>query len=409
MWKYIRKHKKVDSKMLCENRVFYIGAYCGDVNELKRQDIRTNPAGTTKMDYIIHALKDSGRKVTLFAIAPSKRSGYCPEEIIIKDSLEERIYLPSLVIRILGKNIVRGDLSCYFIKKYIRKYVKEGDTVVAYHSLLYKDLLAKLRQEIRFKLVLEVEEIYHEVIKCKAIVQKQELEILQDADGYIFSTINLNERINQKKLPMIVVNGNYLGEKHVTTDIFRDGKYHCVYAGILEASKGAALAIRTAEYLSERYVVHILGYGSMQEVEEVQKLIKDIQGKTDCEIRYEGMLSGEAYYSLLQSAHVGLCTQNLDASYNSTSFPSKVLVYLANGLRVVSGNVDTIRNSSVGEQLYYYNQSTPEEVAACITQIDFSKEYDSRKVLKKLDKEIVNDIGKMLYEINNRNKRANIK
>lgn len=404
MWKYTKNRKEPDS-----NRVFYIGAYCGDANHLKRQDIRQNPAGTTKMDYIIHALKESGKKVTLFAIAPSKKSGYCQEEIIQKDALEERVYLPSLVIRILGKNIVRGDLSCYFIKKYIKKNVKEGDTVIVYHSLLYKDVLMKLRQKIGFKLILEVEEIYHEVVECKPSVIKQEMEALQTADGYIFSTLNLNDRINHNKLPMLVVNGNYAGQKIIGKDIFEDGKYHCVYAGILEASKGAALAIRTAEYLPEQYVIHILGYGSEQEIDMIQNIIRETQGKTQCEIRYEGMLSGDAYYTLLQSAHVGLCTQNLDASYNNTSFPSKILVYLANGLRVVSGNVETIRNSEVGEHLFYYNQSAPEAVANCISQIDFENKYDSREVLKNLDKEIINKIGRMLYEISSETKETCIK
>ena len=40
------------------------------------------------------------------------------------------------------------------------------------------------------------------------------------------------------------------------------------------------------------------------------------------------------------------------------SFPSKIITYMANGLRVVSANIRSVKSSLVGEYLTYYDNNT---------------------------------------------------
>ena len=116
-------------------------------------------------------------------------------------------------------------------------------------------------------------------------------------------------------------------------------------------------------------------------------------------ISYDGLLMGSDYIRFLQSCHVGLSTQDPNASFNETSFPSKVLSYLANGLRVVSIRMKSLERSSIGHLLYYYDVNTPKGIASAIESINFNIPYDSRIVIQELDQKFVLEIQKILRTV----------
>ena len=103
------------------------------------------------------------------------------------------------------------------------------------------------------------------------------------------------------------------------------------------------------------------------------------QKSQKAKITYDGLLSGEEYIKFIQSCDIGLSTQNPNGKYNDTSFPSKILSYMANGLRVVSVRIPVVEESGIGKCVCYYDEQTPENIAKAIKSIDFSEEYDSRK------------------------------
>ena len=108
------------------------------------------------------------------------------------------------------------------------------------------------------------------------------------------------------------------------------------------------------------------------------------------------MLSGEEYIKFIQSCDIGLSTQNPNAAFNETSFPSKVLSYMANGLRVVSIKIEVLKSSAVNELLYYYDINNPEAIANAIKGVDMSSLYDSRERIKELDKKFREEIKNLL-------------
>jgi hypothetical protein len=108
--------------------------------------------------------------------------------------------------------------------------------------------------------------------------------------------------------------------------------------------------------------------------------------KTEATVTYDGVLLGEEYTGFLQSCHIGLSTQDPCASFNATSFPSKILSYMSNGLRVVSIRIPAIETSEVGQYMYYYDEQTPEEIAKAIMAVDLKDAYDPRAVLDGMDR-----------------------
>uniref|UniRef100_UPI003AB757CC hypothetical protein n=1 Tax=Faecalibacillus intestinalis TaxID=1982626 RepID=UPI003AB757CC len=170
-----------------------------------------------------------------------------------------------------------------------------------------------------------------------------------------------------------------------------------VYAGTFDPRKGGVSAATAAgEYLDKNFHIHILGFGSEEEKKILVKQIEEVNSKNGAVVTMDGLLSGEEYTKFLQSCDAGFSTQNPDANFNDTSFPSKVLSYLSNGLRVVSVRIKALEESKVGNLLYFYDGNDPKSIAETIKSINFDKDYDSREFISQLDKEFTESLKKIL-------------
>lgn len=377
-------------------KIYYIGAYSGDEERLRRKHIRQNPAGTAKMDYILYALNQIGKTVTLVAVAPSKDSGFCHQESIAVSEREQHTYLASAVCRIFGKNIIRGELSSFFLERYLLENVTAEDTVIVYHSLLYKKAVVRAWKKQKFRLLLEVEELYQDVIKFSESRIQLENELVNAADGYLLSTNLLKKRINKAEKPSIVVNGNYRMEA-MRGCHFDDNKIHCVYAGTLDLTKGgAAAAAAAAAELPREYHIHILGFGTEKELAALQQIIEQTRKKGCCALTYDGVLHGEEFIRFLQKCQIGLCTQIPDAAYAATSFPSKILTYLVNGLKVVSSRHPVVEQSEIGKIMFFYDEQTPKAIARAVEKAAKAKARQSSEKLDELDKQFQKELNILL-------------
>ena len=145
-------------------------------------------------------------------------------------------------------------------------------------------------------------------------------------------------------------------------------------------------AVAAGEFLSENYHLHILGQGKEMDKRYLLEKIEEVSKKSKCIITYDGLKSGEEYIRFIQSCDIGLSTQNPNAAFNETSFPSKVLSYLANGLRVVSIRIKALEQSAVNDLLFYYDENSPQAIAEAIKGINLEAVYDSRKCIIELSK-----------------------
>lgn len=280
---------------------------------------------------------------------------------------------------------------------YLLFHVKRNEKILVYHSTGYIRAIKWAKFFKGFKLILEVEEIYGDVSGSRKTVKK-ELAFFKKADAYIFPTALLNQKINEKNKPYVIIHGTYnvenpIGEKR------DDGRIHCVYAGTFDPRKGGVAAAAAGAFLDENYHVHILGFGEDNDKKNLLQKIDEVNALSKCKVTYDGLLSGEEYIKFIQSCDIGLSTQNPDAAFNATSFPSKVLSYMANGLRVVSIKIEALETSAVNDLLYYYEENKPEAIANAIKAIDMTAPYDSREIIKELDRKFTEEIKDLLEEV----------
>lgn len=283
-----------------------------------------------------------------------------------------------------------------FLFLYLVLHAEAQDKVIVYHSTGYGNAIYFAKKIKRFQVTLEVEEIYQDVKSLGKKRNRQEYRDLQQADAYIFSSELLNKKLNPAQKPYILIYGTYQVEED-QKESFNDDRIHIVYAGTFSKTKGgAASAVSAAEYLSENFWVHILGFGTDAEVRDMKQKISEMNSKIAATITYDGLLQGKEYISFMQKCQIGLSTQNPNAKFNNTSFPSKILSYMANGLRVVTVRIPVVEASAIGDDMYYYDKQEPKEIAEAIQSVDFKDGYDGRRKIQELDEKFKNDLKRLL-------------
>lgn len=365
-----------------------------DIN--KNEERIISLAATNKADYIVGVLNDIDIDVEIISASLISKKGYIHgSKIEIGDKLH-LIKFPAFKWGNLIQKILAYIWSNAAIFFYLMTHIKKNETIIVYHSLRLMSSVYIAKKLKRFNLILETEEIYNDVIKSSSKARARELKFINCADKYIFPTQLLNQKLNRSNKPYCIIHGTYKVEYNRQVH-FEDDKIHIVYAGTFDPRKGVAMAAAAAEWLPKNYHVHIIGFGSDKDTKNIKEQIEKINNKSKSTITYDGLLSGEDYIQFLQKCQIGLSTQIPDADFNDTSFPSKILSYMANGLRVVTIRIPAIEISAIGQDVYYYEKQSPEAIAEAVMNIDLGDRYDGRKRIRELDEEFKSNL-KILLE-----------
>lgn len=361
------------------------------------------PSASSKINTISNSIGEMGLKVDILSFSNTTSCKQNSPKTVKQISNNVRLVLQKGYRR-GGK--IRNKISGLLFKMsfwlYCFKNIKKGDTVIAYHSTNYIEFLKWIKRLKKIKLILEVEEIYGDVSNAQKMRQK-EYSLFPFADAYIFPTIMLNDKVNTNNKPYVVINGTYDLAKEMSVQRPNE-QIKCVYAGTLDEIKGGALnAVLCAQYLDERYKICIIGRGSEEEKNSLNKQIAKVNELSDCNVVYDGEKSGDEFLEYLQSCHIGLSTQNTEKEYNNTSFPSKILTYFSNGLRVVAGRCENFETSHIGDMLYYYDGNDPKSIANAIKSINFNDEYFPRERLVNLKNRFNNDIYNLINSLGKTN------
>ena len=356
------------------------------------EEKRRNPPSAQKVDYIIDTLNSLGYHVNYVSFSESLIDKLCTAKKMKLSEMTDFYLCPNIPGKYRESFTYR-----WFRHIYAPKHIKKGDILLVYHTNgMRNDLLRFIADKFQMRFVYEVEEIYayaHEQVSEQQV--KDEINYLQCPDRYFFCSELIAERVNKSKKPYLVVEGYY---KHAKADIepFNDGKVHCVYGGIIDEVKGGAFrAVRAAQYLPENYVVHILGFGNTRKLNE---LINATSDSRKCEVVYEGLKNGQDYIDFISRCHIGLSLMTMREDINNSAFPSKLVLYLSCGLRVVACKVKVLEISKMSGSLYFYNEDTPEAIADAIMSIDINAPYDSKELMDSLDRGFKEDLKRLLEE-----------
>lgn len=374
--------------------VKYIGFYDLANNIYPRL---SSKAAIDKMNYISQSLQETGKEVEIISpswIQNNNIKGFEKQKKVEISRGIKLISCASWPTRNKVSRNIKIVFSIMWLFFFLLFKVKKNEQVIVYHTPWLSLPIRMVKFFKKILVVLEVEEIYQDVSKIPSLLRRWEDKLINCADSYILSTELLLKRV-KSNTNYIVVHGNY-GMKADKTKPLEDGKIHLVYAGIIDShKKGAFNALEASKFLSEKYFLHIIGFG---EVEKLQKEIEKVNKTNECKVSYDGEISGEKYISFCQSCHIGLSTQSMKGEYLNTSFPSKVLSYLSMGLRVISPHIDCVSKSAVGDLVNYYYEENPRKVALAIESIDFHNPSSVKSRIKELDRKFKVELNKLLGE-----------
>lgn len=378
----------------------YISFYDHELN--KDENRAFSPAGKNVTEYVANAIGRLGYQVEIISpIQTKEKFGlYRGKQYNINNNVS--VVLPPCfgAAGIFGK-ILKRVWQKIIIYIFLFKRIKNDSVLIIYHSLSLLKFLSIISKIKKCKIILQVEEIYGDVENSE-IIRKREMSAFKKADAFIFPTISLSNIINIDNKPNAIVYGDY-SIKPLMVNKFNDGKIHCLYAGTFDKSKGGVFnAIDASIFLNDEYVMHILGFGSNLEIEEVKKAISLALERTNCKIIYEGLKSGDDFRNFVQKCDIGLSTQNPEGRYNDTSFPSKVLMYLTNGLDVVSVDLQVLHESKLKNVLHISKSASGIDIANAILKISPKNNSElNNEILNELDYEFMQNIDCVIRRFNN--------
>lgn len=374
----------------------YVGFY--DVLD-SQSDRVSNLAAINKMNYISDALVEAGYDVKF--ISPSWMGNETEKKIEKQTTIEidenkQVVFCPSWKTKNKFTKNIKVIFSLMWLFFYLLFTTQKNEKVLAYHVQWISFPIRAAKFFKKFDLILEVEEIYQDVIEYSEIFIKWENKLINKADAFLYSTDLLEKKVGSHK-PSIVIYGEYKKYPKLAEPP-KNGKIRLLYAGIIDKhKKGAFNALEASKFLSNDYELHIIGFG---EIERLQAEISKHNKNNGCLVYYDGIKSGEEYIKYCQTFGIGLSTQAMEGEYLESSFPSKVLSYLSLGLRVVSGNIKCVTESKIGSLITYYAEDSPQKIAEAIEKVDMNSEYNGREIIEKLHKEFVIDIRELIEKNN---------
>ncbi|MFT4104647.1 MAG: hypothetical protein QM657_02720 [Lacrimispora sp.] len=375
-------------------KIKYIGYY----HTNQTTDAYISPAAVEKMTYIADSLEKNGYEVEIISLSGIGKKAF--NFRISEENKRKIIYLSSLprtngLFRFINNWWLQFGLFCYLMR-----YAKKNDILLIYHSVAYAHIWRIIQKLKKCIICLEVEEIYQDAQELGNRHKKREYQAFEWADSYIFSTNLLEEKLNaHHKKQYIIVHGNYKVQEE-KANIFVDDYIHVVYAGTFNQKKGGAImALEAGKYLGRNYHLHIIGFGTKKEIDDLIQKVHENSRTAQCKITYDGCKMGEEYIQFIQSCHVGLSTQKSDNELNDTSFPSKILSYLSNDLNVVTGTIKVVQESAIGDIIFYYTTDEPNEIAGAIEIAAQRVERSGKKRIYELDRSFVTELGKMFEKL----------
>jgi len=363
-------------------------------------------AATAKIDYIISVLNNNNIGVDIVSFSKCIEDDFVfSKGGVSRDGMNTLRLFHSFggnwlfISRILDRLFVSIQFVVWFLIS-----VRRNEEIIVYHSLGYSNIFLILKQIKSFSIIGEIEEIYQHVTKNSKKKGRSEYSFINVCDKYIFPTLFLNKEIKNNDKPFLIIHGLYQVEEDRKVS-FNDNKIHVVYSGTFDPRKGgAATAASTTAFLPENYHIHIVGFGNKKDTDSIKETIQNVVSQSKATITFDGLLEKENYIEILQKCDIGLNTHDPAGAFNDTSFPSKILTYMANGLKVLSIRIAAIEQSQIGNHIYYYEKQTPEEIANAIKMIsEDNNTTDNRSVLNRLDEEFTQELKYFIRSNNQTN------
>lgn len=283
-------------------------------------------------------------------------------------------FINGKVCRFISQNVSVIGLC----KEWLKKNKNETNKIIIVDPIIYHvtSSVRRLAQKYNCKTVAILTDIPQKWLSMNKYTQSKSrkkftilynefaTKDLKNYDGYIFLTEQMNEFINSKNRPYIVVEGtvdslmnnvgNNLNSKDFPKVIMYAGGIHKVF-GIITLIEAFIKA-----NLSDTEL-HV--YGSGEQVEEIKEYSKKYS-----KIRYMGVVPAEEIVNREIKATLLINPRPINDEYTLYSFPSKTLEYMVSGTPVLSTRLPGIP-SDYNDYLYWFDDSDIDSMKKKIIEV----------------------------------------
>lgn len=371
--------------------IVYLGFYNSPLSKY-RKDNGFNPAGTMKMNYIIEVLKKLNYKVTVLSIMFDADAGFHKLERRHVDDQLDIVFIPYFAIKVFGRFIGRVNSSIFFLKHQLKRLLKDDSVIISYHALEYRRTICHLHSRVKFRWISEVEEIYNlsrlNSLDSKKV--KKELCLFSESDAFIFVNDYLAANYSFGKR-YVVSYGNYSIHERISP--VANETINIAYTGIINKERGVFLLLDAISLLPSNYRLNVLGFGSSENMELFKQRMNEINQKSGYnKIFFLGTKSGNEFSLFLFNNDIGISLiDDKDPAIANNSFPSKILVYLGHGLRVISSNCSSITKSKVAPLLLFC-ENDPGSIANAIQQVNLDIKFNYEEKMRELEEDFMKDL-----------------
>lgn len=369
----------------------YLGFYDIDSND----ESRIRPISSkNKMEYVFQTLNKAGIYVEVISPSWTLKKTYFPSRLsnISKNtSLKVGPTIP------YTKNVSQiWSLIWYFL--YLFFSINKNETIIVYHSLSLIPIIKLLKFFKKIKVILEVEEIYGEVLNKSNRAKEIEIKYIKKMDSRIFVSDLLKEKVGISS--DIVLYGSYTSKNFNLNRISKS----MVYAGSIDQLKGGAfVSVELMKFIEDqRITLNILGTGTDSEISKLKSKIREVNIQKKYEaVKFLGLKTGEEFDEIMNTFEFGLNLQN-QGDYMDTAFPSKIITYLSYGLQIISSNIRSIQISPFSNEIDFVNINDLKKAASQISNIVETYSVESSKntvLINKYDKMFYEDLKKLVFNL----------
>lgn len=347
------------------HKVYYIGWFISDED---KQLFKGNVPGNLKMKYVIEQMQVCGITPNVVSLALQKKEGFYKPltKKLHKGNIPVTYFAGFNGFGNFGKKL-DGIIKRIELLWTLFFCIHKNDEVVLYHSYPYTKFIAKFKSLLKYKITIEVEELYGFSAVADKPWVSDEINAVRQMDRFICVNEGIPKLLGVEERQYVVSYG--VGNiPPRTVDRRSDGKIHVVYAGTIETLKlGAMTAVDAAQYLTNDYVIHIIGFGTDENVQRLKVHIDEINAKCNSHrVEYNGYYSGDELNKFLFGCHIGLSSNVMRPNFANNTFPSKVITYMCHDLTVVLGYAEAFYDVPMSKGWTFYHEFTPVKIAEAI-------------------------------------------
>lgn len=360
--------------------ILYLGYFCNDelFDELVKKGSKGSHARQQLEKKLLNGIIENIDKETLEIIS------YLPETKEVHYEVGESEVYREIKIKYLwcAKNsltsVVRSLLKNISL---IRKWAKDSDTniVLTYSANPLHIIPAFLLRRIyRYKVVTLCSEVsvYRRVDGLGFVgrVSKKISALLDNSfDGYIILTKYMNELVNKKNKPYLVMEG--IAQSFPLAEN-KDKVQAVFYAGGLSQDNGLEIMLNGFVRLNNSSLkLWICGDGPMKDI------VTDYAAQYE-NIEYFGVLSNENVQRMEQEALVLIAPRFSENEFTKFSFPSKTIEYMTSGTPVI-----ITRLKGIPEEYFKYAYVLEDETSEGVCELIKKVVNEDRDILKEKGEE----------------------